>query len=136
MSLKIDFDVDGNSDKIKIKGRGDLHLGILIEKMRREGFEISISPPEVLTQKNEEGEVVEPIELVSIETELDHVAIIIDVMNNRKGVLLSCEDTTDGKQKLKFDIPTRGMIGFRTFLTNLTKGQAILNAEFDRYDEY
>lgn len=97
VSLKIDFDVDGNSDKIKIKGRGDLHLGILIEKMRWEGFEISISPPEVLTQKNEEGEVVEPIEIVSIETELDHVAIIIDVMNNRKGVLLSCEDTTDGK---------------------------------------
>lgn len=56
-------------------------------------------------------------------------------MNNRQGVLLGCEDTNDGKQKLRFDVPTRGMIGFRTFLTNLTKGQAILNAEFDRFDE-
>lgn len=57
-------------------------------------------------------------------------------MNNRKGILLSCEDTSDGKQKLNFDVPTRGMIGFRTYLTSLTKGQAILNAEFDRYDEF
>lgn len=136
VSLKVDFDVDGNSDKIKIKGRGDLHLGILIEKMRREGFEISISPPEVLTRRNEQGIEEEPIELVSIETELDHVGQIIEVMNNRKGILLSCEDTTDGKQRLNFDVPTRGMIGFRTYLTSLSKGQAILNAEFDRYDEF
>ena len=73
---------------------------------------------------------------MSIETELDHVGSIIEVMNNRKGILLSCEDTSDGKQKLNFDVPTRGMIGFRTYLTSLTKGQAILNAEFDRYDEF
>jgi len=97
VSLKVDFDVEGNSDKIKLKGRGDLHLGILIEKMRRDGYELSISPPEVLTEKNEEGVEVEPIEIVTIETDLENVGVIIDSMNNRKGILLSVEDTSDGK---------------------------------------
>lgn len=80
MSLKVDYNETMAKDRVKIWGRGDLHLGILIEKMRWEGFEMSISPPEVLTQKNEKGEEVEPIEICAVEVEPEHTSTVIDLM--------------------------------------------------------
>jgi GTP-binding protein len=81
-------------DRIEISGRGDLHLGILIEKMRREGFELAVTPPQVIMRQdpNNPKKQLEPYEEIRIDTDLNYVALIIDKMNSRKGVLLSAED--------------------------------------------
>ena len=101
-----------SSDLVKISGRGDLHLGVLLEKMRREGFELSVSPPEVLLQETDEG-TLEPVEIMSLEIDQKYVADLIEIMNNRKGILLDTEDTPEGKILIRFDVPSRGLIGFR-----------------------
>jgi len=135
VSLKVHVDPK-TSDKIKISGRGDLHLGILLEKMRREGFELSVSPPEVTMKEDENGELLEPIEIMTMEVEQQHSGAIIDSMNNRKGLLIEASDLPSGNTELKFDVPSRGLLGFRGFLTTLTRGQAVVSSEFDRFDDH
>lgn len=85
------------SEFVTVHGRGDLHLGVLLEKMRREGFEMSVTPPQVVTKDGENGERLEPYELVSIDTDLQYVSGIIDKMNDRKGVLLDVVEQKDGR---------------------------------------
>lgn len=135
VSLKVHVDPK-TSDKIKISGRGDLHLGILLEKMRREGFELSVSPPEVTMKEDDNGELLEPIEIMTMEVEQQHSGAIIDSMNNRKGLLIEASDLPSGNTELKFDVPSRGLLGFRGFLTTLTRGQAVVSSEFDRFDDH
>ena len=84
------------SEFVTIHGRGDLHLGVLIEKMRREGYEMSVMPPQVM-MKEEDGVLMEPYEEAIIETDLDYVNGIIDKMNNRKGVMMNIEELKDGR---------------------------------------
>ena len=98
VSLRINEATIGG-DKIEIAGRGDLHLGILIEKMRREGFEMSVTPPQVVMRPHptDHTKKLEPFEEVTIEVDLDYCPMLIDKMNNRKGVLLSAEEQADGK---------------------------------------
>ena len=84
-------------EHVVISGRGDLHLGVLIEKMRREGFEMAITPPEVVTQKSEAGETLEQYEEVKLDVDLDYVADLVENLNNRKGILLNAEEQPDGK---------------------------------------
>jgi GTP-binding protein len=84
-------------EHVVISGRGDLHLGVLIEKMRREGFEMAVTPPEVVTQKSEAGETLEPYEEVKLDVDLDYVADLVENLNNRKGILLNAEEQPDGK---------------------------------------
>ena len=97
MALKVDTGSAG-TEVVKVSGRGDLHLGVLIEKMRREGFEMAVSPPTVLTKVDEKtGNLLEPFESVEIDTDLDHVANIIENLNNRKGVLLDAVEQADGR---------------------------------------
>lgn len=109
VALKLDL----SDNKIRVFGRGDLHLGVLFERMRRIGFELMISPPEVVT-KVIDGAKCEPYEDVSIEVDAEYSSMIIDKMNNRKGDYISCTDQKDGKQKLSFQVPTRGLIGLRS----------------------
>ena len=125
-------------DRIEISGRGDLHLGILIEKMRREGFELAVTPPQVIMRQdpNNPKKQLEPYEEIRIDTDLNYVALIIDKMNSRKGVLLSAEDQKDGRQLLKFKVPSRGMLGFRSELINDTRGSALMQSQFLEYDEH
>lgn len=129
VSLRVNSATVGG-DKIEISGRGDLHLGVLIEKMRREGFELAVTPPQVIMQKDPKDpkKVLEPYEELIIDTDMNYVALIIDKLNGRKGVLLSADDQPDGRQLLKFKVPSRGMLGFRTELINDTRGTALMRS--------
>ena len=124
VSLRVEFD-NKQKDAIFIFGRGDLHLGILIEKMRREGYEMALTPPQVIF-KEEKGQKLEPIEEVSVEIDLDHVNNLIDSIQNRKGVVISTEELPSGKTKIVFEAPSRGLFGFRPYLITLTKGTVII----------
>lgn len=137
VSLRVNSALLGGNN-IEIAGRGDLHLGVLIEKMRREGFELSVTPPQVIMKvdPNDSKKFLEPYEEVSIDTSVDYLAMIIDRLNGRKGVLLSAEDTPDGRQMIKFKVPSRGMLGFRSELINDTRGSAIMKTQFMEYDEH
>jgi len=124
VSLRVEMD-SRQKDSIFAFGRGDLHLGILIEKMRREGYEMSLTPPQVIF-KEIDGEKHEPIEEVSIEIGNEHVNILIDSIQNRKGLLLNSEDIGNDKSKVVFEAPSRGLFGFRPFMIALTKGHCII----------
>lgn len=112
-------------DSVTVSGRGDLHLGVLLEKMRREGYEMAVSPPAVLTKIDEKtGNLLEPFEEVDIDVDLEYVSNIVESLNNRKGVLLNAVEQADGRQLLTFKVPSRGLLGFRTYLTAETRGTA------------
>jgi GTP-binding protein len=116
---------DATLDTVTVSGRGDLHLGVLLEKMRREGYEMAVSPPQILTRVCEKtGNLLEPFESVEIDVDLIHVANIVENLTNRKGVLLNAVEQSDGRQLLTFRVPTRGLLGFRTYLTAETRGTA------------
>ena len=118
VSLRVDTG-KASSTSVVISGRGDLHLGILIEKMRREGYEMSITPPAVVCQEDPEtGDKLEPFEEVKIDVDLEHVANIVENLNNRKGVMMNVKELADGRQQLIFKVPSRGLLGFRRYLTD------------------
>ena len=125
-----------NMEIIEISGRGDLHIGILLEKMRREGYEVAVFPPKVLMKETEDGAIQEPIEKVEIECEPEHMNMIVDKLNNRKGILLNSKQTLDGREYLTFSVPSRGLIGFRSQLISDTRGTGVLKSEFSEYDDY
>jgi GTP-binding protein len=129
VSLRVNQATVG-ADRIEISGRGDLHLGVLIEKMRREGFELAVTPPQVIMQVDplNPKKVREPYELLEIDTDMEYLPLIIDKLNGRKGVLLSADDQPDGRQLIKFKVPSRGLLGFRTELINDTRGSALMKS--------
>ena len=119
-------------DKFVVSGRGELHLSVLIETMRREGFEMGVSRPEVV-QKVEDGEVLEPFEQVVIDVEEQHQGSVMEELGMRKAELTNMEPDGKGRVRLEFIMPSRGLIGFRgTFLT-LTSGSGIMTSIFDHY---
>ncbi|MEQ8820542.1 MAG: translational GTPase TypA [Sumerlaeia bacterium] len=122
----------GRADGVKVSGRGELHLGILIEEMRREGMELCVSRPEVITRE-ENGTLMEPMEKAIVEVPEDYQGAVISKLSLRKGELIHMEPTGTGVVRLEFDIPTRGLIGYRTeFLTD-TRGLGILTSRFVGY---
>ena len=124
-----------NSDGYKVSGRGELHLSILLENMRREGYELSVSKPQVLF-KEIDGKKCEPFETVIINTPSDYASTIISDLQERKGMLQSMTTTDDGTTNLVFSAPTRGLIGYRSsFITN-TKGEGIMVRSFEDYKPY
>ncbi len=123
---------EGN-DSFEVAGRGELQLGILIETMRREGFELSISRPRVLMRKSEDGTLLEPIEEVMIDVDDEFSGIVIDKLTQRKGELKDLRQSGVGKTRITFSIPTRGLIGYYgEFLTD-TRGTGIMNRIFEGY---
>lgn len=119
-------------DKFVVSGRGELHLSVLIETMRREGFEMGVSRPEVV-QKIEDGQVLEPFEQVVIDVEDQHQGSVMEELGMRKAELTNMEPDGKGRVRLEFIMPSRGLIGFRgTFLT-LTSGSGIMTSIFDHY---
>jgi GTP-binding protein len=119
-------------DKFVVSGRGELHLSVLIETMRREGFEIGVSRPEVV-QKIEDGNILEPFEQVVIDVEDQHQGSVMEELGMRKAELTNMEPDGKGRVRLEFIMPSRGLIGFRgTFLT-LTSGSGIMTSIFDHY---
>ena len=124
---------DGESaDKFKVSGRGELHLSVLIETMRRENYELAVSKPQVI-QREVDGEIHEPFEIVVIDIEEQHQGAIMEEMGNRKADLQSIVVTENGRMKLDFMAPSRGMIGFRSSFLTLTSGSGILTSIFDHY---
>ncbi len=124
---------DGESlDRFIVSGRGELHLSVLIETMRREGFELGVSRPEVI-QKEVGGEIHEPYEQIIIDIETQHQGSIMEEMGPRKADLRSLEPNTNGRIKLEFIAPSRGMIGFRSHFLTLTSGTGIMTSIFDHY---
>jgi len=119
----------------KVSGRGQLHLGILIENMRREGFELQISSPEVI-YKTIDGQKHEPIENVIIDIQQDHQGVIMEKLGKRKAELINVTPQPDGRIRMEFDVPSRGLLGFRSqFLTD-TRGTGLLNFQFSGYQPY
>ena len=120
-------------EQMKVLGRGELQLSILIEMMRREGYELTVGKPEVLTREID-GKVHEPMEDLVIDVPEEHIGVITQKLAPRKGRLLSMHHGTSGRVRMEFRIPSRGLIGFRTeFLTD-TRGTGILNHRFDGWD--
>jgi GTP-binding protein len=123
-------------DSFEVAGRGELQLGILIETMRREGFELSISRPQVLYKTGENGKKLEPIEELYIDTDDEFTGLIVEKITLRKGQMLDMRPSGVGKTRIKFLIPTRGLIGYHSeFLTD-TRGSGIMNRSFYNYEEY
>jgi len=124
-----------SKDKFEVAGRGELQLGVLIETMRREGFELSISRPRVLV-RDEGGKRQEPYESVQVDVDEAYQGVVVEKMSLRKGNLKGMQPSGGGKVRLTFEIPTRGLIGYHgEFLTD-TRGTGIMSRSFDRYDEY
>jgi len=120
------------ADKFKVSGRGELHLSVLIETMRREGFEIGVSRPEVV-QRLVDGVIHEPFESVVIDVEDQHQGSIMEELGLRKGELTNMEPDGKGRTKLEFTTPSRGLIGFRGLFMTLTSGSGIMTSVFDHY---
>ena len=123
-------------DSMEVAGRGELQLGILIETMRREGFELSVSRPKVLFRRNEQGELLEPIEEVVIDLDAEHSGIVVQKLSERKGELLEMRPSGGGRQRLVFYVPTRGLIGYQGELLTDTRGTGIMNRLFHAYAPY
>ena len=123
----------GRPDGVKVSGRGELHLSILIEEMRREGMELCVSKPEVITHRDEKGQVQEPMELLVIDVPEEFQGTVIEKVSKRKGELISMHNTGTGIVRLEYKIPTRGLIGYRgEFLTD-TRGLGIMASRFVGY---
>ena len=119
-------------DKFKVSGRGELHLSVLIENMRREEYELGVSKPEVI-QKEVDGEIQEPFEQIVIDVEDKHQGAIMEEMGTRKADLQNMEPDGKGRIKLEFLAPSRGMIGFRSSFLTMTSGTGIMTSVFDHY---
>ncbi len=123
----------GRADGVKVSGRGELHLAVLIEEMRREGLEFCVSRPEVITHRNSDGKLLEPMEQAIIDVPADYQGAVIAKLARRKGELMSVHNAGTGMLRLEFKIPTRGIIGYRTeFLTD-TRGLGIMSSRFVNY---
>ena len=123
-----------SADKFVVSGRGELHLGVLIETMRREGYELGVSKPEVIL-KSVDGVIQEPYEHLSIDVEQVHQGAIMEVIGTRKGSLTNMVPDSKGRVRLDFVIPTRGLIGFRSEFMTLTSGSGIMSSVFAHYGE-
>ena len=125
-----------DNDKFIVKGRGELHLAILIETMRREGFELAVSRPEVILRKTTTGELEEPYENLVIDIETTHQGTIIEELGLRKAQMSEMQTGTDGRIRIEYTIPTRGLIGFRSSFLTLTSGTGIMHSVFSHYGPY
>ena len=134
-NVGITFDENKNKDSFVISGRGELMLEILLTQMRREGFEMTVSPPKVLI-KEENGVKKEPIEEITMDLDEEHSSRIIDSMNRRKGRLVDLKDTGKNKKRLIFHAPTRGLMGYTSRFLTLTKGTGVINRIFHSYGDY
>lgn len=134
VSLRIEE--TNSTDSFKVNGRGELHLSVLIENMRREGYEFQISKPEVIFKTGGKGEKLEPIEYAMIDVEQDYVGVVIEKLGRRKGELESMNPSQTGFTRLVFSIPARGLIGYRQEFLSDTRGNGVLNTEFKSFEPF
>jgi GTP-binding protein len=124
-------------DQFKVSGRGELQLSILIEMMRREGYEVQVSKPEVITKRDEKtGELQEPLEQVVIDVPEEFIGVVTEALGRRKGQMTKMINNGSGRVRLEYEIPSRGLIGFRGEFLTETKGTGLLNTLFLRFDKW
>ena len=136
VSVSIKVDPDAASDTVKVKARGELQLAILIETMRREGYEMQISRPQVILKRDENNKILEPNEAATLEVPEDAVGGVMEEMSRRKGDLLNMRTNDNGTSSLEYSIPTRGLIGFRSMFLTLTRGLGLIGSLYDGYKPY
>ena len=124
------------TESFKVSGRGELHLSVLIENMRREGYEFAVSKAEVIYKEDEKGKKLEPFEIAVIDVPDEFSGTVIQKLSERKGELQGMSTASDGSVRLEFHIPSRGLIGFRGDFMTATKGNGIINTMFDGYQPY
>ena len=125
------------AEQFKVSGRGELQLAILIEMMRREGYELQVSKPEVITKKDENtGETLEPIELVVIDVPEEFIGVVTEALGRRKGQMVKMINNGSGRVRLEYEVPSRGLIGFRGEFLTETKGTGLLNTLFLKFDKW
>ncbi len=134
VALKIEESPD--KDSFFVSGRGELQLAVLIETMRREGFELAVSRPRVVMQKGENGETLEPIEEVVIDVDEEHAGVVVQKMSERKAEMVELRPSGGNRQRLVFHAPTRGLIGYQSELLTDTRGTAVMNRLFHEYGPY
>ncbi len=135
-NVGISFNENENKDAFIISGRGELMLEILLTQMRREGFEMTVSPPKVILKRDDDGNKLEPLEEITMDLDEDFSSKIIDSMNRRKGKLIELKDTGKNKKRLIFHAPTRGLMGYSSRFLTLTKGTGVINRIFHSYGKY
>jgi GTP-binding protein len=134
-NVAIRMEKTDTTDSFKVVGRGELQLAVLIEQMRREGFELLVSKPTVV-MKNDGGKKLEPMEIAVIDIEDAYVGAVTEKMGTRKGIMMNMVQKGSGRTRLEFRIPSRGLIGYRSeFLTD-TRGTGLLNTQFDGWDDF
>ena len=124
-----------SAETFLVSGRGELHLAILIETMRREGYEFMVSRPEVILRQGEKGALLEPYEEVHIETSPETVGVVVEMLGGRRGRMLDMQDTGQGSVRLVYLVPTRGLLGFRYQFLTATRGMGVMNTLFHGYEE-
>lgn len=124
------------AEQFKVSGRGELQLSILIEMMRREGYELQVSKPEVVTRKDDYGKLLEPIEQVVIDVPEEFIGVVTEALGRRKGQMSQMVNNGTGRVRLEYEIPSRGLIGFRGEFLTETKGTGLLNTLFLRFDHW
>ena len=135
-NVAVTFTENESKDAFEIGGRGELQLGVLIETMRREGYEVNVSRPRVLYKKDVDGSKLEPFEEVTIDVDDEFSSAVIDSMNQRKSELKEMKSGGKGKTRLIFKAPSRGLIGYQNQFLTETKGTGVLNRVFEKYDAF
>ncbi len=135
VSVSVKIDKDSAPDTVKVQARGELQLSILIEMMRREGYEMQISRPQVI-YKRVEGKVHEPFEIATLECTEESVGLVMEDMSRRKGELVDMRKNDNNTSSLEYSIPTRGLIGFRSNFLTMTRGLGLISTLFDGYKPY
>jgi GTP-binding protein len=122
-----------SADSFLVSGRGELHLAILIETMRREGYEFQVSRPDVIMRHDENGKILEPFEEIFIETSADTVGAVVEMLGSRRGQMLNLQENEQGGVNLKFLVPTRGLLGFRHQFLTATRGEGVMYTQLHGY---
>ena len=136
VNVAITFAESDGKDSFEIGGRGELQLGVLIETMRREGFEMTVSRPRVLSRKGENGTLQEPIEEVTIDVDEEFASTVIDALNRRKGEMVDMRSAGAGKTRILFHAPSRALIGYQSRFLTSTRGTGVMNRIFHSYADH
>lgn len=136
VNVAITFSESENKDAFEIGGRGELQLSVLIETMRREGFELTVSRPRVLFQTDDSGQKLEPVEEVTIDVDEEYSSTVVDQMNRRKAEMVDMRSSGAGKTRIVFNAPSRGLIGYQSRFLTSTRGTGVLNRVFHSYQPY
>src|ERR1700716_2595350 len=125
----------GSTDSFKVLGRGELQLSILIEMMRREGYELMVGKPEIVT-KRIDGKLMEPVEHLTVDIPEEYIGVVMEQLGSRKGEVVNMHNHGYGRVRIEVRVPTRGLIGLRSQLLTASRGTIVMNSLFDGYTEW